>query len=427
MAEGAIKERPFYFSDSERDDFDTWNSARDQEIGLARTASARYLQGGYEDYEYELTRNGRWNYMNSYGSYVWIPYNLDPEWQPYANGHWVWSPFYGYVWVSYDPWGWFTHHYGRWHWDAYDGWCWVPGYHWSPAWVSWFWDDTYCSWAPLSWWNRPIIVINNRWDHTYDYHNGIPTHCRSAVVIRKDDFMAPHINRVALPTGQHALGVVRSLAPHAAPPFDKPVVVKTTVINARGEAQSFKQNSLVSDAYKGNGGMAGNSTYSTAPAGKALSSKYSGGSKGSAPVRSTVHSTTPAYHGGAASSKKKHDDEEQADSGTVTATRPASAHHAPDATLRSFSAGGASSSPAAATSATTVRSFTAPVREYRAPETTIRSFSGATTSSSPGTSATLKSSTSASSPAAHGGSAPAHTTTASSASNAEAKTDPKKK
>ena len=141
---------------------------------MPATAHPRYLQNGYEDDEYEMSRSGRWSTCPNINSYVWMPYYIGSDWMPYANGRWVWNPFYGYTWASYDTCGWFTHHYGRWQWDSQFGWYWIPGYHWSPAWVSWFWDDSYYGWCPLSWWNRPVVIINNRWDRHYDYRHGIP-------------------------------------------------------------------------------------------------------------------------------------------------------------------------------------------------------------------------------------------------------------
>jgi hypothetical protein len=56
----------------------------------------------------------------------------------------VYEPYYGWTWVSYEPWGWAPYHYGRWF--VYGGnWGWWPGpvyvgYRplWAPAYVSFF-------------------------------------------------------------------------------------------------------------------------------------------------------------------------------------------------------------------------------------------------------------------------------------------------
>jgi len=246
MEGGEVAERPFYFSAADKDDFDQWNNEQSRELGYARIGTSRYLQSGYEDNEYEMSRAGRWSYMSDFNSYGWIPYNTGSDWRPYSNGRWVWNPHYGYVWTSYDTCGWFTHHYGRWHWSTNQGWCWLPSYHWSPAWVSWFGNDHYYGWSPLSWWNRPIIIINNHWDRRYDYRRGIPHHSRSTIIIRKNELSAANIHRVALnrsTLGQNAGGTIsyRGISP-----TDRPVLNKVTVINAKGRSVTYKQGGIVS-------------------------------------------------------------------------------------------------------------------------------------------------------------------------------------
>ncbi len=246
MSRGRVEERPYYFYASEKDDFDNWNEEQNREQGYARYGASRYLQGGYEDYEYEMSRSGRWTYMSDYNSYVWSPNQAGPDWRPYANGRWVWNPYYGYVWTSYDTCGWFTHHYGRWHWNYNSGWYWIPSYHWSPAWVSWFGNDLYYGWSPLSWWNRPVIIVNNRWDRNFDYHRGIPHQSRSTIIIRKNELSAANIHRVVVnkaTLGQNGNGII---AYRGSAPSDRPVLNKVTVINARGRSVTYKQGAIVS-------------------------------------------------------------------------------------------------------------------------------------------------------------------------------------
>ena len=67
---------------------------------------------------------------------------MDAGWAPYRQGRWVWEDWYGWTWVSYDPWGWAPYHYGRWFWDT-GHWWWYPGvryqrHYWSPALVAFF-------------------------------------------------------------------------------------------------------------------------------------------------------------------------------------------------------------------------------------------------------------------------------------------------
>jgi len=246
MSRGQVEERPYYFYASEKDDFDNWNEEQNREQGYARYGASRYLQDGYEDYEYEMSRSGRWTYMSDYNSYVWSPYHAGPDWRPYANGRWVWNPYYGYVWTSYDTCGWFTHHYGRWHWNYTGGWYWIPSYHWSPAWVSWFGNDHYYGWSPLSWWNRPVIIVNNRWDRHFDYHRGIPHHSRSTIIIRKNELSAANIHRVVVNKTTLGQNGNNTIAYRGSAPSERPVLNKVTVINARGRSVTYKQGAIVS-------------------------------------------------------------------------------------------------------------------------------------------------------------------------------------
>jgi hypothetical protein len=90
---------------------------------------------------------GNWIHLAPYG-YVWTPRNMGYRWQPYRDGHWVFTDD-GWTWISHEEWGSIPFHYGRWGYDNYFGWFWVPGTVWGPAWVSWRWNDQYVGWAPL--------------------------------------------------------------------------------------------------------------------------------------------------------------------------------------------------------------------------------------------------------------------------------------
>ena len=63
--------------------------------------------------------------------------NVQADWEPYHNGHWINRDPWGWVWVEDEPWGYAPFHYGRW--VSYRGrWGWVPGPReqhpvWSPA------------------------------------------------------------------------------------------------------------------------------------------------------------------------------------------------------------------------------------------------------------------------------------------------------
>ncbi|MCI0470361.1 MAG: hypothetical protein L0Y73_01740, partial [Candidatus Aminicenantes bacterium] len=258
MLNGAIKEHPFYFYASNRDDFDEWNDLRNKEVGFARYSSANYLEDGYEDCEYELSRNGRWKYETTYQTYIWIPYNVGAYWTPYYSGRWIWNPFYGHVWHSYDPWGWYCHHYGRWHWSYYDGWCWVPGYSWSPAWVHWYGHGHYYGWCPMSHYNRPIVVINKRWLKNYDDRKGIPSDSSSLVVVKKNQLAAANIQKVALKKGELTSD---SAIFKGATNVERPVVSRIGVIDSKGNRVVYKEGGIAStDKYKTISSQSGSSS-----------------------------------------------------------------------------------------------------------------------------------------------------------------------
>ena len=146
-----------------------------------------------------LRDHGRWSNVGTYGR-CWQPTGLDPDWQPYTRGHWVYSPNDGWVWDSDEDFGWATYHYGRWFREENSGWYWVPGRTWAPAWVSWRHGHSFVGWAPLP----PLalaaagIGIGSWADHRY----GIGPNAYSFVNAR--DFGARSMSRVIIPRGQNA-------------------------------------------------------------------------------------------------------------------------------------------------------------------------------------------------------------------------------
>ncbi len=159
-----------------RDDFDQWNSDRDNMI---RNSDARRHTNDYYVGTEDMDNHGTWSEVPDYGP-VWRPAETDPNWAPYRNGRWVYEPYWGWTWVSYDDWGWAPYHYGRWMYVG-GGWGWWPGpaygypfYRpiWAPAYVSFFgWGGGFgvgfgfgwgsIGWLPLGpgdffhpWWGR---------------------------------------------------------------------------------------------------------------------------------------------------------------------------------------------------------------------------------------------------------------------------------
>ncbi|MHB8055151.1 MAG: DUF6600 domain-containing protein [Candidatus Aminicenantales bacterium] len=181
------------------DDFTSWNESRD---GLyARQLEKSYLPSDYAEYENELADNGDWSYEPDYGN-VWVPRVYDSGWRPYYNGRWTWYPIIGWTWISYEPWGWCTSHFGRWGWRFGLGWYWIPTHRWGwgPAWVSWYNDYDYIGWSPLSYWNYPCWIYNNRfYGHGHDsWHGDFRDYARSMTVVHRNQLQDRRLSRVAL-------------------------------------------------------------------------------------------------------------------------------------------------------------------------------------------------------------------------------------
>jgi len=206
------------------DEFDRWNSSRDDQLAVRRS-STRYLPTALDSYEDELYDNGRWVYEQPYG-YVWTPYVSYSDWRPYYYGRWVWYPIIGWTWVSSESWGWCTYHYGRWHWRHGLGWHWIPTSYWGPAWVHWYSDYDHIGWCPLSWYNRPVVIVNDRFYDRYDGYR-YPYNNRAMTVIRRDQLQARDIGRHGLRVDQlRGLGQVNLRAEQ---PSIRPVVDRSSL------------------------------------------------------------------------------------------------------------------------------------------------------------------------------------------------------
>ena len=134
-----------------RDQWDEWNDRRNADT-MAR-ASRAYVPEDVSMGVSELDRYGRWITDEDYGP-AWVPSYVDAYWSPYWMGRWCYRPFWGWTWVSYEPWGWLPYHYGRWHHHPTFGWCWIPGasfsfHFWSPGLVRFYSGPSWVSWVPL--------------------------------------------------------------------------------------------------------------------------------------------------------------------------------------------------------------------------------------------------------------------------------------
>lgn len=95
--------------------------------------------------ERRLAPYGRWADTPEFGR-VWVPAGVGADFQPYADGRWVWTDL-GWSFVSGLAWGDIAYHYGAWGFGLGLGWYWVPDYLWAPAWVSWRWANGFVSWS----------------------------------------------------------------------------------------------------------------------------------------------------------------------------------------------------------------------------------------------------------------------------------------
>ncbi len=95
-----------------------------------------------------LSPHGSWLVSARYGQ-VWQPGVYEAGWNPYYDGHWIYTDL-GWTWVSDYEWGSIPYHYGTWVEDPALGWVWVPGTVWAPAWVVFRTGPDYIGWAPVA-------------------------------------------------------------------------------------------------------------------------------------------------------------------------------------------------------------------------------------------------------------------------------------
>ena len=126
---------------AEADELDQWGKQRDEMLSAYDSSGdvGSYPRSPYQYGLSDLSYYGTYYNVPGYG-YCWQPYGVNPGWDPFMNGYWVFSPIYGYSWVSAYPWGWLPYRYG--------GWVFAPGYGWL--------------WQPGGWnyWNRTPWLVN---------------------------------------------------------------------------------------------------------------------------------------------------------------------------------------------------------------------------------------------------------------------------
>lgn len=268
VANGFFTYGPDYIYAGQEDSFAEWNRGRD--LFQNRYVRTRYLPVELNEYEAELDYYGRWTYERPYG-YVWVPNVYHYSWRPYYHGRWAWYPICGWTWVSYEPWGWCVSHYGRWHWRVGLGWYWIPTRHWGPAWVHWYSGYDYVGWCPLSYYNRPVVIVNNNF---YDRYHGqyYPLHSRALTVIHRDQLSARQVSKVALDqTKVTRLGKISlsSVQPNIRPASNRagPASTAASKVLARSDlrqvSKSYASGNALRSSQRGTAGTAATPRVST--------------------------------------------------------------------------------------------------------------------------------------------------------------------
>jgi hypothetical protein len=114
----------------EPDSWDSWNSDRDQVLaaeGSSKTAATQGFADSGNPAWNDLDANGNWYNVPGQGN-IWSPYDAsDTGFDPYGSGYWMWTPRFGYVWVSGYSWGYLPFQCGNWNFYDNFGWGWAPG------------------------------------------------------------------------------------------------------------------------------------------------------------------------------------------------------------------------------------------------------------------------------------------------------------
>jgi len=114
----------------EPDSWDAWNADRDQELNTEAstgTGVTKTFADNSNPAWSDLDANGNWYNVPDQG-YIWSPYDASsPGWDPYGSGYWMWTPRFGYMWVSGYGWGYMPFQCGMWNYYTDFGWGWAPG------------------------------------------------------------------------------------------------------------------------------------------------------------------------------------------------------------------------------------------------------------------------------------------------------------
>jgi hypothetical protein len=127
------------------DDFDKWVAGREETVTTATNAALQYANSPYYTTGFaDLSLYGTWVSYPGYG-YCWQPFGAGFGWSPFLTGQWIYDPFFGWTWVSFEPWGWAPYHFGGWIYSPLYGWLWAPG---GFGWGGWgFWRPATAVWV----------------------------------------------------------------------------------------------------------------------------------------------------------------------------------------------------------------------------------------------------------------------------------------
>ncbi|MEN6312415.1 MAG: DUF6600 domain-containing protein [Acidobacteriota bacterium] len=355
------------------DEFDHWNESRD--ALFAQRNPTRYLPSDLNEYEEELDQNGRWAYEQPYG-YVWMPYGVDDEWRPYMYGRWDWNVGLGWNWISSEPWGWSVYHYGRWHWRIGLGWYWIPRLEWGPAWVHWWWDNDYIGWCPLSWYDRPVVIMgNNFYDRYRD--NYFPGGNRAMSVIHRDQLRSPDVGRHMLRGGE--LNRINRVQLQARQPDGRQAIdrgslrapdsrgVVSSRSGLRNEARTFPSGNAISPSR-----LRGET-----PGGAARSARVSPSGSGGRSVVERPSSVRPSARGNSSSERSIRT---YPRNGSGTLSRGGSVYN--ERSVKSYGSPRSSTSGSGAASERGVRTFPSRERQANSPSSARTSRSSASSGSS---------------------------------------------
>ena len=158
-------------------------------LGAGIPVAKAALEVSVDFFHDNLEPYGDWREVGDYG-YCWQPRDVDPDWQPYGDGRWLYTDA-GWTWDSDEPYSWAVYHYGRWARVNRVGWVWVPGTEWGPGWVSWRRSERHVGWAPLPPEARFTRTIGLSAAVDVDFDIG-PTNFR---FVQVRDFGAPRLRR----------------------------------------------------------------------------------------------------------------------------------------------------------------------------------------------------------------------------------------